>query len=166
MSLMTRYFTCRSISNPLEQPLDDFGSRPRGIDSHVRVGVCDAGAAGRAVPSASRSAASGRRPSRGIRSMTQLSGISSHATAPSASMRARLSGSTNVPPPAATTTFRAGSSSRSTCAPRCGSMPRPRSRKSRPPSGVRALRSVCRCPRSASRCGGRARPRWSTCPRP
>ncbi len=51
------------ISNPLEQPLHNFGSRPRGIDSDVRVGVCDAVVARRAVPTASdrRRAAVGHR---------------------------------------------------------------------------------------------------------
>ena len=50
-----------------------------------------------------RSAASGRRPSGGMRSTTVSNETSSQTEAPSALMSCRFPGSANVPPPVATT---------------------------------------------------------------
>ena len=82
----------------------------RGIDAEVRVGVGEPAGVVNRRSICARSAASGRRPSAGSRASTSSSGTSSQTETPSRLMAARLSGSTNVPPPVATTTWRSGSS--------------------------------------------------------
>ena len=78
----------------------------------VRRGRAPGGRRRRAPRTAARArarlAASGRRPSSGIRGIRSASGTSIQTDTPSRLMSARLSGSANVPPPVATTTWRIG----------------------------------------------------------
>ena len=94
-------------------------------------------------------------------------GTSSHATAPSASIAARLSGSTNVPPPVATITCRCGQQlledrafdaaeiRLAVAGEDVGDAP-----------ALARLDAGDRCLPRASPCGGRARVRRWSCPRP
>ena len=94
---------------PVDQLLDErVDAGAAGVEAQVRVLVRRRAGAWYRRSSSARSAASGRRPSAGIRAITRSSGASSQTDTPSWLMAARFGGSTNVPPPVATTTWRVG----------------------------------------------------------